>query len=278
MASEYLIYADESSSSESYYSDFYGGLLVRSRDLARVQDALGAKCQELHLHREVKWSKVTSQYLEKYLALMDLFFDFVARDVLKVRIMFTQNFHRPLGLTSEHRRNRFGILYYHFLKHAFGLPYSNPGGSRVSLRVFFDQLPGTKEQNALLKGYIVALRESAAFRQAGIWIEPENVVEVASHDHTLMQCLDVALGSIQFRLNDKHLHKPDGARQRGKRTLAKERLYRAMNRRVRELHPNFNVGISTGLRGAPSNLWHDRYRHWCFRPAQFALDYERTKK
>ncbi len=279
MALEYVIYADESISSGSYFSNFYGGLLVRSTDLLRVQALLSDKAQELNLFRELKWSKVTSQYLPRYMELMELFFDLVAEDAIKVRIMFTHNFHRAVGLTAEHRENRYHILYYHFIKHAFGLPYSNPSElGRIGLRIFFDQLPGTKEQNAVLKGYIAALRESAPFRRAGIWIETENVVEIRSHEHILLQCLDIVTGGMQFRLNDKHLEKPDGARQRGKRTIAKEKLYKMMNRRMRELHPHFNVGITTGLRGDFGNLWQDKYRHWCFQPTNFTLDYARTKK
>ena len=50
-----------------------------------------------------------------------------------------------------------------------------------------------------------------------------------------------------------------------------------MNRRMRELYPHFNVGITTGLRGDFGNLWLDKYRHWCFQPTNFTLDYARTK-
>lgn len=279
MALEYLIYADESSSSGSFFSNFYGGILIKSTDVDRVRDQLTAKKQELGLFGEVKWSKVTAQYLPRYIELMSTFFDFISDGTIKARIMFTHNFQRPVGLTSEHRQNRYHILYYHFIKHAFGLPYSNPGlAPRIGLRVFFDELPGTKEQNAVLKGFVAALRESAPFRRAGIWIESSNIVEVRSHEHVLLQCLDVALGAVHFRLNDKHLAKPEGARQRGKRTLAKEKLYKLLNSRIRTIYPGFNIGISTGLRGDPANLWLDSYRHWCFQPREFALDHSKTKK
>jgi hypothetical protein len=38
--------------------------------------------------------------------------------------MFTQNARRPGRLTGEHHRNQYAILYYHFIRHAFGLIYS----------------------------------------------------------------------------------------------------------------------------------------------------------
>jgi hypothetical protein len=89
---------------------------------------------------------------------------------------------------------------------------------------------------------------------------------VTSHDHDILQCADIVLGAMQFRLNDKHREKPKDSRRRGKRTIAKERVYRHINQRIRQIYPNFNVGISTGKRGAIESLWEDPYRHWKFVP------------
>jgi hypothetical protein len=40
---------------------------------------------------------------------------------IKIRIMFTQNTHVALQLTKQHIDDRYFILYYHFIKNAFGL-------------------------------------------------------------------------------------------------------------------------------------------------------------
>ena len=66
MAKEYLIYCDESVEKGAYYSDFYGGVLVASEDLYKVQQALEKSKSDLNFHSEVKWVKVTENYLEKY--------------------------------------------------------------------------------------------------------------------------------------------------------------------------------------------------------------------
>ena len=58
---EYIIYTDESDKRGKYYSNFYGGLLVRSPDLQPVIARLEQRKAELNLHREVKWQKVTGQ-------------------------------------------------------------------------------------------------------------------------------------------------------------------------------------------------------------------------
>ena len=74
---EYILYCDESSSEGPKYSDFFGGCIINSADLKNVESALNAKKDELNLHGEIKWTKVTAQYLEKYIAMVDLFFDFI---------------------------------------------------------------------------------------------------------------------------------------------------------------------------------------------------------
>jgi len=40
MANEVVIYTDESDRTGEYYSNFYGGILVRSKDLERAADRL----------------------------------------------------------------------------------------------------------------------------------------------------------------------------------------------------------------------------------------------
>ena len=83
---------------------------------------------------------------------------------------------------------------------------------------------------------------------------------------------------MQFRLNDKHLEKPPGANQRGKRTIAKEKLYKHINKRIREIYPNFNVGVNTSDRGEVTNRWKDPYRHWIFKPSGAEIDTSNGKQ
>ena len=64
---EYIIYCDESVTDGKYYSDFFGGVLVRSGDFDEIKDTLEAKKQELNLLNEIKWSRVTENYLDKYI-------------------------------------------------------------------------------------------------------------------------------------------------------------------------------------------------------------------
>jgi len=218
----------------------------------------------------VKWGKITAPYKDKYVELMDAFFECVADDLLKVRVMFTQNRYIPTSLSKEQVENSYFLLYYQFIKHAFGLIYLDH--EPKWLRLYFDRLPDTVEKVELFKSYILRLRKNQQFIAAGIRIRPEDIAEVVSHAHDVMQCVDVVLGAMQFRLNDLHKVKESGARVRGKRTRAKEYVYKAINERIRSIYPNFNIGMSTGVAGDRANRWHHPYRHWLFVPDEHEMD------
>jgi hypothetical protein len=277
MALEYIIYTDESEKKGKFYSNFYGGVLVRSSDLQPVIDRLEQYKAGLNLHREVKWQKVTENYLETYKTLVDGFFDEVAAGRVKVRVMFTQNQFIPTGLSPDQRRAEYHLLYYQFIKHAFGLRFAGTAGQEIQVRLNMDQLPDNREQNAQFKAYVLGLNSNAKFRSAGIRFRADAIAEVQSHDHVLLQCLDVVLGAMAFRLNDKHKDKPPGKRRRGKRTIAKEGLYRHIRTQICQLYPNFNIGETTGKGGDWANVWLHPYRHWKFVPAEHAKDPTRTK-
>lgn len=136
------------------------------------------------------------------------------------------------------------------------------------LRIYFDQLPDTKEKCERFKEYVRRLPDISDFQDVHgrLHIRKEDVTDVRSHDHVLLQCADIVLGAMYFRLNELHKEKPEGSRTRGKRTIAKEKLYRHINKRIRELLPNFNIGISTGRYGRETPDWDLPYSHWRFVP------------
>lgn len=270
---QYIVYCDESEKNGAYFGNFYGGALVRSIHFQEVRTKLESKKQELNLFGEVKWQKVTPHYLEKYMSLMEEFFNFIQQDKVKIRIMFTHNMFNPAQLSREQRDNEYFLLYYQFFKHAFGFRYSNKTNNPISIYPFFDQLPDTKEKNEKFKDFIYNLQYQEEFIEANLFIHSkDDIAEAKSHNHVILQCLDVVLGSIEFRLNEKHKVIPDGKRRRGKRTVAKHELYKLINKRIREIYPNFNVGESTGIKGNPENKWDHPYRHWKFTPADRHLN------
>ena len=273
---EFILFCDESEESGKYYSNFYGGVMVGSPEYERITRHLGRAKLDLNFHGEVKWEKVSAPYLEKYKELMRLFFREIEHCRLKVRIMFRQNAHQPIGLTGDQIEGTYFRLYYQFIKHAFGLEHAPSFKTAVTLRLYFDEFPKTREAVAQFKGFILGLNQNAGIKHAGFVISAENIAEVRSHDHVLAQCLDVVLGSMAFRLNDKHKEKPPGSSHRGKRTVAKEALYKAIVSDIRRIRSHFNIGISTGITGL-ADRWSAPYLHWRFVPSAVKYRQERTK-
>ena len=161
---EYIIYCDESISNGRYFSDFYGGSLVRSKDLEFVLGELKEVMKKNNLMAEVKWTKVTQQYLEKYFSVMDTFFALIKKDLIKTRIMFRQAAQIPI-INSKQRVNSYHLLYYQFIKHAFGLPFSNNSDNPISLRIHFDKLPDKYIKNELFINYIYGLQSLPSLKR-----------------------------------------------------------------------------------------------------------------
>ena len=266
---EYIIYCDESSSSGPKFSDFFGGCIVNSRDIREITDALEARKRELNLFGEIKWTKVTTQYLDRYIEVMDLFFDFVRDGKIKVRVMFRNNDDRPSAPRNRHSEDdKYFKLYYQFLKNAFGLKDIPPETGDTYVRIYLDQLPDTVAKCNEFKEFVRKLPNILDFQhvRGRLHIRKEDVTDVCSHDHVLLQCTDIVLGAMYFRLNKLHLIKPEGSRTRGKRTIAKEKLYKHINSRIREIHPAFNIGTSTSKGDSQNAAWELPYSHWRFVP------------
>ena len=275
--SEYLIFLDESEKRGTYFSNFYGGVIIGSKEYDRITALLQQKKTDLNFFGGVKWSKVSANYLERYVALTQAFFTEILRGKLRIRIMFRQNAHRPQNLTREQVESEYFMLYYQFVKHAFGLMDMPEHGHPVRIRLYFDDLPDKKEKRQQFKGYVLGLASHNQIVARDIQLLPENITEVRSHDHVLLQCLDIVLGAMAFRLNDKHLEKIPGKRVRGKKTVAKEKLYKVIYTEIAKLRPNFNIGVSTGVADPQHGQWLEPYSHWKFVPKGAAWDASLTK-
>lgn len=263
---EFILFCDESDRHGKYYSNFYGGVIVGSSQYQRITDRLNNTKADLNLYQEVKWEKVTELYLPKYEELIRVFFEEISRSNLRVRIMFRQNAHLPRGLSREQVDWEYYLLYYQFVKHGFGLEHVP---ENIRLRLYFDTFPDTAEKSEQFKGFLLGLTKTKKWQS--IDINREDITEVHSHNHVILQCLDIVLGAMSFRLNDKHKEIPKGARRRGKRTVAKEKLYKTILSEIRKIRPNFNIGVSTRTE-TPADRWRLPYMHWAFIPSDETFD------
>lgn len=273
----YYIWCDESDKEGEFYSNFYGGLLIESKNLKRVLNKMEQKIAELDITEEIKWQKVNQHFFEKYMLLVDFIFDLLEEGLIKIRIFFRHNQYMPKYLTREQMRKEYSMLYYQFIKHAFGFQYSNDSGHPVSLHIALDELPISESEKNEFKEFLYGLGSDSNYKAANIQIKKEDILEVDSKKNVPLQMLDLILGAICFRLNDKHKLKAEGANRRGKRTILKEKLYKQIYFRISQLRRGFNVGMSTGL-SSPIEIWTMPYRHWSFVPKRVEVDKRKTKK
>lgn len=260
---EFVLLCDESAEKGKKYGDFFGGCIVNGSDITAINEALNQEKAKLHFFGELKWTKVTMPYLEKYKSMMDLFFRFVQEGKIKVRIMFRSMKDEPHYRHSPDEK--YFKLYYQFIKHAFGLRTIPQELAPVYLRIYLDQLPDNKEKCTAFKNYLLTMPNTSDFQNSPLRIREDDIADVCSHNHVLLQCVDVILGAMNFRLNELHLTIPQGQTRRGQRTIAKEQLYKHIYRHISAIKPRFNIGVSTGDCGYSNPHWECPYQHWDFK-------------
>lgn len=151
----YYIWFDESDKEGAYYSNFYGGILVDSKNYEKVLAMSKTFIEELGITEEIKWQKVNEFWYEKYLTLVDFIFDLLAQGYIKIRIFFRNNQYMAPYLTREQRHKAYPLLYYQFIKHAFGFQYSNPENKPQYLKIMLDDIPLKGEDKKEFKNFIL---------------------------------------------------------------------------------------------------------------------------
>lgn len=266
MAKRLYIYCDESVLNGSRYKDFYGGLLVEADKAKAISDSFETVKTEIGTS-ELKWQKITVRNYEQYVKLVRLIFSYISKNELKIRIFFSKTRQNYVKYDQYQRERKYHLLYFQFLKHAFGLQYHDINDA-VSLEIFLDTMPDSKKNNEEFKRYLLSLQNLGTWRNKRITIFPDDIKEVDSKKHVLMQALDIVLGAIAWKLNNGHKYISPGQTKRGKKTKAKEKVYEAIKQEVLSFHPYFNFGLGTGDQGDIANRWHFRYSHWLFKPKE----------
>lgn len=179
----YIIYSDESDKHGAYFSNFYGGIIINSAHIAEFTNRISAAIKECGIDEEIKWQKVNVYTRQKYELIIDELFSLLDEGKARIRIFFTQNRNRPVGLTEEQRKNSYTILYYQFLKHAFGLKYA-PCGEDNRIQILIDEMPIPDSQRKDFKKYLYALNEMRAlkrFAEEAI-LTKNNTVKIDKYD------------------------------------------------------------------------------------------------
>lgn len=267
------IWLDESDKHGVYYSNFYGGILIESKNVAQVLSRMENLKNTVGITDEIKWQKVNAYHFEKYVKIIDELFLMGKEGVLKIRIFFRHNQYEP-DITPQQRKEDYPILYYQFIKYAFGLVFC---GDKEGIRLYLDEIPLNQTDKVNFIKHLYGLNKDPEFQSNGIKFVEKGISEVDSKTHLPLQFIDLVLGAICFKLNEKDKLKLDGEEKPGKRTILKLKLYKYINAKIREIYPDFNIGISTPIRNE-NDRWLQIYRHWSFKPKHHTRNLSRTKK
>lgn len=271
------MFCDESAQKGVRYSNFFGGLLIKARDEYRLRSVFDSIKGHFNPTGEVKWQKTSAYSLPLYKSIVETLFDEVYADNIKIRIMFTQNLRAFTG-EKVSRNIKYFKLYYQLIKNAFGFNERINSGekNKISLRIHLDKIPH-KSGKEDFKNYLMSLNTQKAFKNGNVSIIPNGISEIDSKDHILLQCLDLVLGSIHFRLNRLHKEIPKGKNRRGKKTIAKEELYKHIYKNICKGMPGyqFNIGENTNYNFGNGTRWEMPYKHWHFKPKDSKLPHQK---
>lgn len=277
----FVIFCDESAEEGEYYSHFYGGALVDWTDRQAIEAELQAKKDELNIFGgELKWTKISEPYAQKYCDFLDLYFDMVKAGRIKIRLMFSQNINVKPTFDDERTDNEYFLLYYQFVKHAFGLRYWNYDAGRwgnCKVAVYLDDPPQNAAKFDRFKSYMCTLSDFPFFSAAGVIIEKEDITGVNSRHHNILQGVDIILGGMHSKLNEVHTRVKPPARRLSKKAKAKSLVYAKIKERIWDIYPRFNIGGNTGT-VADDDRWNHPYRHWKFVPTGSVMDPSKGKK
>lgn len=137
-------------------------------------------------------------------------------------------------------------------------------------------MPISQPEKKKFKDFLSMLTINPEFKAAQIKVRAEDIIEVNSKKELPLQMLDLILGAMCFKLNDKNRNKNPETNRRGIRTRKKEALYKHIYSRLSQLRHGFNIGVTTGI-SEPEDRWKMPYRHWSFIPNNSEIDKTRTK-
>lgn len=126
--------------------------------------------------------KVNDYHYERYLKVVDELFDLAMEDKLKIRIFFRHNQYTAARLTPEERKADFQMLYYQFIKYAFGLPYAGNEELDV-MTLYLDEIPLRQSERDEFVSHIRELTKDPVLKRKGLCIAEDGIVEVNSKNH-----------------------------------------------------------------------------------------------
>ena len=256
----YIIVSDESTRKGKNYSYFFGGCILKENEYDRISLTLNLLKNNYNLH-EIKRQKINEYNVDKYISIIEAFFDYIKAGLVKVRIMYAPN--NQLNGYRNGQIDTYEKFYYIFIKNAFSLFEAQ---ENIFLRLFLDELPESLQKNnklkiCLSKGILkISFSESVSNK---VLLYKSRIEEVKSENHIILQCIDVILGVIDFYLNTSEDEK------RSKRGQAKMKIMEVIMKNIYYICPTFSFVKSTG--------YFKTYKSWLFPYKHFVFKQQKIK-
>lgn len=185
---KYHIYCDESSLSDRY--SCYGGIIVNNNYLSLVRDAITSLRDKHFLNTEIKWSKISNQYYNKYYNLICDISSLVNKDIIHFRSIVIDN-HQVSHSRNNNGDKEKGMykFYYLLLKHCFLKDISGECDIYIDKRSTnynLDELRDFINRTQDINTYVTSVKH------------------IDSKKSDLIQINDLLLGALAFHKNEKY--------------------------------------------------------------------------
>ena len=251
MRENYIIICDESTKKGKNFSYFFGGAMIKEHEYQKFSDLINFQKSKFSLH-ELKRTKITEHNFKYYIQILELFFMFVKNNKIKVRIMYSPN--EELLTHQNYDQNTFMKFYYTFIINAFSIFYANKG---INLRLIFDELSETKQKCTIFKKSLInKIKNNNKPLNNKVYISKNQIEEVDSKKHPILQCIDVITGCIDFLLNDND--------NTSKRAQAKYKVASFIIGQIEEIKGSFDL-LKTTMPIFSHKGWLDKYKHFVYK-------------
>ena len=251
--SRYIIASDESIKKGKNFGYFFGGCIIKENEYEKINDLINMYKSSLGFN-EIKRSKISKQNASDYIKILDLFFTFVKSGQIKVRIMYAPN--KELNQFRHGQEDIYCKFYYTFFKLAFSVFYAKED---IVLRLILDELPESPTVRNDFKNILVKnFHKISQNNETKVIIYKNRIQEANSKFHSIIQCIDVIVGVIEFYLNNS----TEIESNKGK---AKIKIFEHIyDNYIKLLIPNFSFIKTTGYLNCYKS-WLFPYKHLVFK-------------
>lgn len=234
------IYCDESRQTADRYMVLGGLITIRENEDA-FQQAMQLFRQSNNMWAEFKWTKVSDQKINEYIALMDLFFSLSRSFHFKAIVVDTQEIDHKQYNKNDAELGFYKLMY-QFLLHGFG-DYLTPTDQCI---IHLDQRTTSKYKLSTL----CAILNNGLKKKYGLDNKPiRNVQGLNSKDSDFIQVADILMGAIGYEMNGAHTRTNA---KRAKITLAEVIAHKAGLVNLQQPTPRSSRHFS---------IWHFHFRN-----------------